>query len=181
MNTAVKDINVSITSTKETCVMNKPKSSIIDLSSRLGMIRAESFLSGVAYATTRYITLGLLESSSTPTPEEIEVIIDMAEQLKQLNDDLRELGKKLDGKMDGLDTKLDARFEKLELKIDKSFDKLIEISNIISARVTTISDDVLIIQTTLDVNKSLKEKFQIPLFVALVVVAATAILRVLIP
>ena len=165
-----------------------------------------SFTTGIAYAISNYTTLGLLKSSSTPIFDEIEVTT-MTEQLEQLSQDLRDLNKKLDSKVDNLDKKLDLnfdkldkkidskvdkldlkfdlKFDKLEVKIEKMLDKLTEISNKISEKVTATNIEVAGIQATTATNNTWKEKFQIPLFVGLavglVVVIATAAIRVFIP
>lgn len=150
---------------------------------------AYSFTAGVAYATSGYIALGLSDSSSTPTPNEIEVMV-LTQELKQLAQDLRDLGNKFDGKMDNFDNnfdlkldKIDAKmdsynkdletkFDKLEAKIDKAYDKLTDISNKLSDKVTAVNTDVVKINTKMDINNTWKEKFQIPLIVALIVVIA---------
>ena len=143
-----------------------------------------SFTAGVAYAISSNTTLGLLKSSSTPIFDEIEVKI-MTEQLEQLSLDLRELNKKLDNKVDNLDKKLDLNFDKLDKKIDSKFDKLeVKIEKILD-KLTETNIVVAGIQATIATNNTRKERFQIPLFVGLtiglVVVIATAVLRIFIP
>jgi regulator of replication initiation timing len=164
-----------------------PNGSIINLGEWLKY----SFTTGIAYAISSYTTLGLLKSSSTPIFDEIEVTT-MTEQLEQLSQDLRDLNKKFDSKVDNLDKKLDLNFDKLDKKIDSKVDKLdlkfdkleVKIEKILD-KLTATNIVVAGIQATTTTNNTWKERFQIPLFVGLtvglVVVIATAVLRVFIP
>ena len=154
----------------------QPNGSIINLSTHL----MGSFTAGVAYDTSIYTKLEWPISPSAQNPDEIEVMA-MTEQLTQLTLDLREIDKKYDGKIDNLNKDLDSKFVRLETKIETAIDKLAVTVKELGDKVDTINTNVIQIKTTMDVNNSWKVKFQIPLFVSLVVVIATAVLRVFIP
>lgn len=126
---------------------------------------------GDAYTTSGYTELGLPSNPIIRTQDEIEVMA-MAQEVKQLAQELHDLSDKIDTKVGNLDKDMVAKLDKLDAKIDKNFDKLTEISNKLSDKVSVINTEVAVINTKIDSNNTFKEKFQIPLLVALIVVLA---------